>query len=135
VKFRPKSTQLGKKFVQICEREVALQSEFRTMTNPAPVRRRVLIRKTQPEEPVEERHAPALERQLLKSSVLTMAAGRSSCSSCGRSPLIGERIQVFAVRDGRERALCDLCAAGEGEPLRKERVWPATRTPAVQRAA
>jgi hypothetical protein len=112
-----------------------LQGEFRTMKNAAPVRRKVLIRKTEPEEPVEERHAPALERQLLKTSVLTMAAGRSSCSNCGRSPLIGERIQVFAVRDGRERALCDLCAAGEGEPLRMERVWPATRTLAVQRAA
>ena len=105
------------------------------MKSPAPLKRKVLIRKTEPDEPVEERHAPALERQLLKSSVLTMAAGRHSCSSCGRSPLIGERIQVFAVRDGRERVLCDLCAAGEGEPLRMERVWPVTRTLAVQRAA
>jgi len=121
--------------VQIREREVALQGEFHTMNNPAPVRRKVLIRKTEPEEPLEERHAPALERQLLKTSVLAMAAGRSSCSSCGRSPLIGERIQVFAVRDGRERALCDLCAAGAGEPLRMERVRPVTRTLAVQRAA
>jgi hypothetical protein len=99
------------------------------------MRRKVLIRKTEPEEPVEERHAPALERQLLRSSVLTMAAHRCSCSSCGRSPLLGERIQVFAIQEGRERALCDLCAPGEGEPLRMERVWPVTRTLAVQRAA
>jgi hypothetical protein len=112
-----------------------LHGEFRTMKNPAPVRRKVLIRKTEPEEPVEERHAPALERQLLRTSVLTMAAGRNSCSSCGRSPLVGERIQVFALRDGRERARCDLCAAGEGEPIRMERVRPVTRTLAVQRAA
>jgi hypothetical protein len=105
------------------------------MRNPAPVRRKVLIRKTEPDEPVEQRHAPALERQLLRTSVLTMAADRHLCSGCGRSPLIGERIQVFAVRDGRERALCDLCAPGQGEPLRMERVWPVTSTLAVQRAA
>ena len=97
--------------------------------------RKTLIRKTEPEEPVEERHAPALERQLLKTSVLTMAACRRSCSSCGRSPLIGERIQVFALRDGSERPLCDLCAPADGEPLRMERVWHFGRTLAVQRAA
>jgi len=108
------------------------------MRNPAPLKRKVLISKTEPDEPVEERHAPALERQLLKSSVSSMAAARYSCSECGRSPLIGERIQVFAVREGRrpgERALCDLCAAGAGEPVRMERVWPFGRTLAVQRAA
>jgi hypothetical protein len=99
------------------------------------MKRKILIRKTEPEEPVEERHAPALERQLLKTSVLSMEAHRRSCSACGRSPLIGERIQVFAVRDDRERALCDLCAPAAGEPLRMERVWPVSRTLAVQRAA
>jgi hypothetical protein len=99
------------------------------------MKRKVLIRKTEPEDPIEERHAPALERQLLKNSVSTMAAGRRSCSSCGRSPLIGERIQVFAVRDGRERPLCDLCAPAAGEPLRMERIWPFERTLAVQPAA
>jgi hypothetical protein len=99
------------------------------------MKRKVLIRKTAPEEPVEERHAPALERQMLKTSVLTMAAGRRSCASCGRSPLIGERIQVFALRNGREHPLCDLCAPEGAEPLRMERVWPFQRTRAIQRAA
>jgi hypothetical protein len=98
------------------------------------MKRKVLMRKTEPEEPAEERHSPALERQLLRSSVLSMAAHRRSCSTCGRSPLVGERIQVFAVRD-RERALCDLCASGAGEPLRMERVWPTERTLLVSRAA
>ena len=92
------------------------------------------MRRTEPEEPVEERHAPALERQLLRSSVLSMRAARCSCSACGRSPLIGEQIRVFAVR-GREQSLCDLCAAGAGEPVRMERVWPFERTLAIQRAA
>jgi hypothetical protein len=115
--------------LRTAKREPAYRSEFRTM------KRKVLIRKTELEEPIEERHAPALERQLLKTSVLSMAAGRCSCSSCGRSPLIGERIQVFAVRDGRERALCDLCAPAAGEPLRLERIWPFSGTLTVQRAA
>jgi hypothetical protein len=99
------------------------------------MKRKVLMRKTEPEEPVEERHAPDLERQLLRSSVLSMAAHRQSCWECGRSPLVGERIQVFALRDGRESALCDLCASGAGEPLRMEFVWPADRMLAVRRAA
>jgi hypothetical protein len=99
------------------------------------VKRKVLIRKTEPEEPVEERHAPELERQMLRSSVSTMAAGRRSCSVCGRSPLVGERIQVFAARKDRELSVCDLCAQGAGEPLRMDRVWPVKRTLVVSRAA
>jgi hypothetical protein len=99
------------------------------------MKRKVLMRKTEPEEPQEERHAPALERQLLRTSVVSMTEHRRSCSSCGRSPLVGERIQVFAARDGRERRLCDLCAPAAGEPLRMERVWPMMRTLVVQRAA
>jgi hypothetical protein len=99
------------------------------------MKRKVLMRKTEPEEPAEERHAPALERQLLRSSVVRMAEHRRSCTCCGRSPLVGERIQVFAARDGRERPLCDLCAPAAGEPVRMERVWPLVRTLVVQPAA
>jgi hypothetical protein len=96
---------------------------------PNPVAmKKVLMRKTQPEEPPEQRHAPELERQLLRSSVVGMTAHRRACSACGRSPLVGERIQVFEGRNGRERALCDLCAPAAGEPLRMERVWPVDRT-------
>jgi hypothetical protein len=99
------------------------------------VKRKVLIRKTEPEEPVEERHAPELERQLLRTSVLTMEAHRRPCAVCGRSPLVGERIQVFAGRKDGELSVCDLCAQGAGEPLRMERVWPETRTLVTRRAA
>ena len=98
------------------------------------MKRKVLMRKTEPDEPAEARHAPELERQLLRTSVSSMAAHRQSCSACGRSPLIGEQIQVFAVRD-RERPLCDLCAPATGEPLRMERIWPFSGTLTVQRAA
>ena len=85
----------------------------------------------------EQRHAPYLERELLRHSVLQMTAGRCSCSGCGRSPLVGERLQVFALRDGKERALCDLCLpeAPPGESLRMERVRPGERPLAVSRAA
>jgi hypothetical protein len=99
------------------------------------MKRKVLIRKTDPPEPVEERHAPALERQLLRGSVRTMVADRCSCSVCGRSPLVGELIQVFPGRKDREQSVCDLCARGAGEPLRMERVWPVARTLVVSRAA
>ena len=92
-----------------------------------------------PEEPPEPRHAPELERHLLKSSVHTMASHRRACSHCGRSPLVGERLQVFATAGGREHSLCDLCAREEapeaGEPLRMELVWPAERPLAIRRAA
>jgi hypothetical protein len=90
--------------------------------------KKVLMRKTAPEEPPQERHAPELERQLLRTSVVDMTAHRRACSGCGRTPLVGERIQVFEGKHGRERALCDLCAPEAGEPLRMERVWPVIRT-------
>lgn len=100
---------------------------WRPATKPVGMKK-VLMRKTEPEEPPEARHAPELERQLLRSSVVDMTAHRRACSACGRSPLVGERIQVFAGRNGRECALCDLCAPEAGEPLRMERVWPVART-------
>jgi hypothetical protein len=90
-----------------------------------------------PEDDREERHAPGLERQLLRHGVLQMTAGRCCCSECGRSPLVGEQMQVFATRNGDERALCDLCVAGAppGEPLRMERVRPGERPLRILRAA
>jgi hypothetical protein len=93
----------------------------------------------EPDEEIEVRHAPELERQLLRHGVLNMSAGRCLCSECGRSPLVGERLQVFAGRHGAERAFCDLClseAGGPpGEPLRMERVRPGERPLTILRAA
>ena len=89
-----------------------------------------------PPEP-QEHHAPELELQLLRNGVRSMAAGRWACSSCGRSPLIGERLQVFA--DGTtERLLCALCLAEapeRGEPLRTVRVRAGRGRLNVRRAA
>ena len=59
------------------------------------------------------------------------------CSSCGRSPLVGERMHVF---DSGTTA-CSLCAprlvASEGEPVADELVRSTARRLAVvqQRAA
>jgi hypothetical protein len=68
-----------------------------------------------------------------------MIAHRSRCSACGRSPLVGERLLVFASDRG-ERAICELCLptkrAGAGtEVLRIERIRPGERRLNVERAA
>lgn len=80
---------------------------------------------------VQEHHAPDLERQLLINGLVAMAADRRACSRCGRSPLVGERLQVFAAARG-ELKVCELCVdrGGEGrlgEPTRIERVTAGER--------
>ncbi|HEY4279847.1 MAG TPA: hypothetical protein VGM91_16595 [Conexibacter sp.] len=49
--------------------------------------------------------SPDLERQLLRRSVMALAAGRDTCDGCHRTPLVGERVHVY---DGG-RTLCELC--------------------------
>jgi hypothetical protein len=64
-------------------------------------------------------HAPELERQLLRRSVMALAAGRDRCDGCHRTPLVGERVHVY---DGG-RTLCELCRRERREaPLRSEAV-------------
>jgi hypothetical protein len=64
-------------------------------------------------------HAPELERQLLRRSVMALAAGRDCCDGCHRTPLVGERVHVY---DGG-RVLCELCRRERREqPLRSESV-------------
>ena len=50
------------------------------------------------------------EISLLRKSVGALAASRSRCEHCQRSPLVGERIYLFG-----ERLVCELC-----RPLRRE---------------
>jgi hypothetical protein len=58
-------------------------------------------------------HAEQLERVLLRRGLGVRAAGRSSCSDCGRTPLVGEHVHVY---DGRQqRIVCELC-----RPLHRE---------------
>jgi hypothetical protein len=49
-----------------------------------------------------------LERVLLERGVGALAAGRDRCSDCGRSPLVGEQVHVYAGDGG---VVCELCSA------------------------
>jgi hypothetical protein len=86
-----------------------------------------------------EHHAPELERQLLRSCVHRMAAGRASCSACGRSPLVGERLLIVGSSRG-ERTVCELClpykpSDASVDVVRVERVSAGERRLTVERAA
>jgi hypothetical protein len=88
---------------------------------------------------LQQHHAPELERQLLRRGLRRMTANRWACSRCGRSPLVGERLHVFA-RQGAEQSVCDLClnAAPEGsfgERVRMEVVRTRERRLTVRKAA
>jgi hypothetical protein len=48
-----------------------------------------------------------LERALLRNSVMRLEAGRDRCRDCHRSPLVGERMFVYASG----RTVCELCSA------------------------
>jgi hypothetical protein len=53
---------------------------------------------------------PDLERELLRKSVGALTAGRDRCADCGRTPLVGERVHVYA----REAVVCELCRPSRG---------------------
>lgn len=82
--------------------------------------------------PRTEHHAPELERQLLRRSVMALAAGRDCCDGCHRTPLVGERVHVY---DGG-RTLCELCRHERREaPLRSHAVHGSEHGITVRRAA
>jgi hypothetical protein len=60
--------------------------------------------------PRDPRIAPALETALLRKSVGALAAGRHRCHHCRRTPLVGERVHLYA-----ERMVCDLCRSKRRE--------------------
>jgi len=65
------------------------------------------------------RPLPDLGLRLLRKSVRHLAAGRDVCAICRRTPLVGERVHVYA--NGSQ--VCDLCRHERvGEPERIERV-------------
>lgn len=49
--------------------------------------------------------SPELERQLLRRSVMALAAGADRCDGCHRTPLVGERVHVYEGGG----MLCELC--------------------------
>jgi hypothetical protein len=93
-----------------------------------------------PDTEVQQHHSPELELELLRAGVRKMTAQRAACSRCGRSLLVGERVQVFAAA-GEESQICALCLAigaaesSIGEPVRTERVPAGERPLSVRRAA
>jgi hypothetical protein len=54
------------------------------------------------------------ERVLLRRSVGVLAADRSHCADCGRTPLVGERMHFYEEHGGE--IVCELC-----RPLRRTR--------------
>jgi hypothetical protein len=48
---------------------------------------------------------PDLERVLLRKGVGAREAGRRECSDCGRTPLVGERVHLYASGI----VVCELC--------------------------
>lgn len=73
-----------------------------------------------------------LERFLLRRGVGDLAAGRSRCGSCRRTPLVGE--EVFFYESGR--MLCALCRPRRREaPVAVEPVRSPERGHAVRPAA
>jgi uncharacterized protein YndB with AHSA1/START domain len=73
-----------------------------------------------------------LERALLRKGLGELRAGVSTCTDCGRVPLVGERVHVF----DHERIVCELCRPGHGgEPLRAERVRGGERGQTVRTVA
>jgi hypothetical protein len=69
--------------------------------------------------------------QLIRKSVGAMQDGRARCSSCRRTPLVGETVHVLAS----DEAVCSLCLDAalerDGTPVRVERVHAAERPLAV----
>jgi hypothetical protein len=64
-------------------------------------------------------HVELLERVLLRRGLGALEATRSSCADCGRTPLTGEQIHLFA--SSQQRIVCELCRPARREtPLASE---------------
>jgi hypothetical protein len=65
-------------------------------------------------------HVEQLERLLLRRGLGTLEASRDRCADCGRTPLTGERVHVYA---GRQQLICELCRVRrEDAPVTSELV-------------
>ena len=72
--------------------------------------------------PVATRSSVALEVALLRKGVGALAAGRSACARCARTPLTGERVHFYGS-GAKEALLCELCRPSRREaPGRSETV-------------
>jgi hypothetical protein len=75
---------------------------------------------------------PDLERELLRKGVGALAAGRTLCAECGRTPLVGERMHRFPD----DALVCELCRPRRrGAPERSELVLHSEHGHTVRRRA
>lgn len=77
---------------------------------------------------------PDIAGILVRKSVGALSSGRSHCSSCRRTPLVGERLHE--IDNGRQ--LCELCVvdAGVGHVISVRRVHASERAlPVAPRVA
>jgi hypothetical protein len=65
---------------------------------------------------------PDLERELLRKGVGAREAGRRPCSDCGRTPLVGERVHIYA----RGAVVCELCRPHRRKAPERSQVVPHT---------
>lgn len=81
------------------------------------------------------RTPPLIESLLLRRSVGALASRRHRCVHCHRTPLVGERVYIYAAAAG-ERLVCELCRPQRREaPTRSELVRSAERDRSVRLAA
>jgi hypothetical protein len=74
--------------------------------------------------------ADELERSLLRRGVGTLEADRSRCIDCGRTPLVGEHVYLYASGSG---IVCELCSVmREEQPVAGELVRHSERGLAVR---
>jgi hypothetical protein len=78
------------------------------------------------------RARPLVEISLLRYSLGELAEQRTCCAHCGRTPLVGEHVYLYAAAAG-ERLLCELCRRLKREaPQRSELVHSAENEGAVR---
>jgi hypothetical protein len=80
------------------------------------------------------RPRPLVEISLLRHSLGELAERRTCCHHCRRTPLVGERIYLYAAAAAAgERLLCELCRPLWREPpARSELVHSAENEGAVR---
>jgi hypothetical protein len=54
-------------------------------------------------------NSSAIETALVRASVGALDAGRPGCRHCRRTPLVGERVYVYASGPRGEEVVCELC--------------------------
>jgi recombinational DNA repair protein (RecF pathway) len=62
--------------------------------------------------PAQQQDIEQFERYLLRRGVGALEADRDRCADCGRTPLVGEHVHLYARVQG---IVCELCS-----PLRRE---------------